>query len=326
MGTGTGCAHARCDTACMSAPVTVIIPTMGRMPHLRECVASVAACDPAPAEVILADQSGKEIVHQVARESGIENIRVVSSETRGAGTNRNRGAWAATQPILAFTDDDCRVSRGWVGVAADVLGPGDVAMMTGHVGDGGDASRNTASSAKLPPWGRRDYTLARSEFWCVIGNNIAARRQEFLDAGGFDERLVAGADIELGLRWLSAGHRIRYEPEFAVDHVNLRGDEDLARAHGNYRHGSGRIYGIMLVTGPHRRMMLRLLAHELLRPIARVIKRSWDDDTQRELDRITLRKVPAGFVSGLRDVLVGPARGKWDNAALERQPQRLRSA
>lgn len=308
----------------MSAPVTVIIPTMGRMPHLRECVASVAACDPAPAEVILADQSGDQVVHQVARESGLANIRVVSSETRGAGTNRNRGAQAATQPIVAFTDDDCRVSPGWVGVAARVLGAGDVAMMTGHVGTGGDASRNTASSAKLPPWGRRDYTLARSEFWCVIGNNIAARRDEFLRAGGFDERLVAGADIELGLRWLSSGQRIRYEPDFAIDHVNLRGDADLARAHSNYRHGSGRIYGINLVTGPHRKMMLRLLAHELLRPVSRAVKRSWESETQRELDRITLRKVPAGFATGLRDVLFGSAKGKWDRDAMARQPQCLR--
>ena len=43
-------------TGRVAADVTVVIPTVGR-PLLRQCLGSIAAADPRPAEVIVVDQS-----------------------------------------------------------------------------------------------------------------------------------------------------------------------------------------------------------------------------------------------------------------------------
>ena len=45
--------------------VSAIVPTIGRPALLAECLASLFACDPAPAEVVVVDQSGGDEVMAV---------------------------------------------------------------------------------------------------------------------------------------------------------------------------------------------------------------------------------------------------------------------
>ena len=56
------------DPAPGSRPVTVVIPTIGRGKLLRACLTSLAACRPAPDEVLVVDQSHDPEVAALVRE------------------------------------------------------------------------------------------------------------------------------------------------------------------------------------------------------------------------------------------------------------------
>ncbi len=51
------------------APVSVAIPTIGRVQLLQQCLASIASCDVRPLEVLIIDQSGDAAIDRLARES-----------------------------------------------------------------------------------------------------------------------------------------------------------------------------------------------------------------------------------------------------------------
>jgi glycosyltransferase involved in cell wall biosynthesis len=45
-----------------SVPLSVVLPTIGRAELLVACLASIAACEPGAAEIIVVDQSGDQAV------------------------------------------------------------------------------------------------------------------------------------------------------------------------------------------------------------------------------------------------------------------------
>ena len=65
------------------APVSVVVPTIGRLASLEACLRSLAACDPPPAEVLIVDQSRAPDVHELAgRVAGLD-ARVIPCAERG---------------------------------------------------------------------------------------------------------------------------------------------------------------------------------------------------------------------------------------------------
>lgn len=82
------------------------IPTWARGARVFDTLDRLAACDPAPAEVIVhVDNSNGEIESILA--ARYPSVRVLSSATRvGPGGGRHRCLEASTQPIFASFDDD----------------------------------------------------------------------------------------------------------------------------------------------------------------------------------------------------------------------------
>ena len=90
--------------------VSVVIPTIGRVALLRECLDSLAACRPGPAEVVVVDQSGGPEVADLVLGYSPLSARVVESEVRGVAAARNAGLEAAAHDLVLMTDDDCTVA------------------------------------------------------------------------------------------------------------------------------------------------------------------------------------------------------------------------
>ena len=96
-------------------PVTAAVPTIGRVDLLEECVRTILACDPAPAEVLLVDQSGgpevQAAMRALAPASGSPVVRVVSSPVRGIALAMNTCLKEAAHDRVLITNDDCTVAR-----------------------------------------------------------------------------------------------------------------------------------------------------------------------------------------------------------------------
>ena len=98
-------------------PATVVVPTnVGRPEQLLRCVGRLSQLDYPDFEVIVVDNRrtsarGKEVLESLRR---LPQVRVVAERRPGISAARNLGLAQAGGEIIAFTDDDVEVDRGWL--------------------------------------------------------------------------------------------------------------------------------------------------------------------------------------------------------------------
>ena len=239
-------------------PCSVVIPTIGRPARLGEALASLSSCRPAPAEVIVVDQSEGDETRKLVEGFADKDVRLVPSAGRGIGRALNAGLRAARHDLVLVTNDDCTAAPDWVGIADRELSRRPGGIVTGSVlpaGDAGQVPSLRESSAA------RDYT-GTIECNALYGANMAASREALLQVGGFDELVRPSAeDNDLCYRWLRAGRELRYVPEMRVWHHDWRTPEQMRELYVHYGRGQGAFYAKHL----RRRdlTVLRFLARDL---------------------------------------------------------------
>lgn len=279
-------------------PVTVIVPTIGRSSVLRECLESIAACRPGPAEILVVDQSHDPAVAELVDGLASARARLVPSHGRGVARGRNDGLKAAVHDVVLATDDDCTVAPDWVATGARLAEEHPGALVTGRVRPVGDA-RAVPSTIEDPS--PRDLTGDR---WggFLFSNNMVVPRDAVLAIGGFDERFgpeEVAEDNELCYRWVRSGRHLFYEPALVVDHHDWRPPDELERLYVRYARGEGFFYAKHLRQGDPR--MLLFLARDLTaagRSLASATfkgREAWTDSR-----RGILRGLPRGLLDGWR--------------------------
>jgi GT2 family glycosyltransferase len=239
------------------APLTVIVPTIGRPQQLRDCLESVSRCRPRAAEVLVVDQSGGDAVAEVVRDFAPVGARVVRSAERGVGRARNLGLSEARHDVVLITDDDCTVADDWIRTAWELMARNPCALFTGRVLPEGDP---TSVPSTIDDPVARKYTSERVAT-VLFPNNMACSRAQALALGGFDDRVLFAEDNDFCYRWLRAGYELHYEPGLVVWHHDWRSPEELERLYAAYGEGHGRFYAKHLRTGDLT--MLRFLAGDL---------------------------------------------------------------
>lgn len=277
--------------------ISVVVPTIGRQTLLRSCLESLAACDPAPAEVVVVDQSSGPDVERITAAFSALRARTVRSAARNVATAHNEGIAAAVSEFVAVTHDDCTVSPGWIGAVGDLLRQDPGALFTGRVLAPEGAGHVPSTIDDPDPVNYRGRTECR----VLYPNNMAFARQAMLDFGGFDRRLALPAeDNDLCYRWLRAGHVLRYEPQLCVWHHDWRSPRELKTLYLGYGQGQGAFYAKHLRRGDLR--MLRFVAQELAwgarASLAAVLRR---DGRAAMPTWMMLRGMPHGFRLGWRE-------------------------
>jgi GT2 family glycosyltransferase len=211
--------------------VSVVICTRNRPEALRLCLWSIRGLSPPASEVIVVDMDPPTGLTQAAA-AAFPEVRYVAESRHGLSAARNAGIRHCTGAVIAFTDDDVVVHRGWVGVLRKVFDDPTVTASTGLV-----LPAELATPAQYVCHRECCWDFRASEFgpiffrsWSHLGvptwrlgagANMAFRREAFERVGAFDERLGAGAagsseDAELWYRLLAEGYRCRYEPAAVV--------------------------------------------------------------------------------------------------------------
>jgi glycosyltransferase involved in cell wall biosynthesis len=302
--------------AAVPAPaVTVVVSTVDRAGWLPGLVGALEQQTGAPPfEVVVVDDGSRDGTWQVLGELvGRTPLAVAAVRlpvNSGAGTGRNRGVAQGRAPLVAFTDDDCLPSTGWLaGLVRRFDDPG-VDVVQG---------RTEPQDAPPPgPWARSLWVTAPTPWLETC--NIAYRRSAFDAVGGFDEadaffsRSGRGRgfaeDTWLGSRVLAGGGR----RAFAADAV----------VHHRWREGSLRSHLA------ERRLMTGF--PELARRVPEVGQACWSGVflTRRtaEVDLAVLAVL--GAFLARRPVLLAGAvpwvRGSWRTARSRRGPVALRLA
>ena len=233
---GALAAAIRDRAALVGETVSVIVCSRDRPDDLARCLASLAACDPAPDEIVVVDNSpGSPEVRALV--AATPRARLVVEPRPGLSRARNAGVAAARGGLLLFTDDDVEVPPGWLVPVRAAFPDPAVGCVTGQVlparldspaAFSFEVDYGGLAGSQVPR--RIDARLLDQPFgeappvWQVgAGANMAIRRAVIDAVGGFDERLGAGAagcseDSEFFHRALAAGWVCRYEPLAAVVH------------------------------------------------------------------------------------------------------------
>ena len=276
-------------------PVSVVVPTVGRVELLGACLRSLSHCDPAPDEVLVVDQSGAGEVSGSVASLNRPEFSAVRCEGRGVAHGTNVGLTLARHGVVLVTHDDCTVSPSWVGTAWGLMQEDPERIVTGKVLPGGEPD-HVPSTIDVPV--PREYAHP-VDFSVLYPANMALPRRLALELGGFDERIPFAEDNDFCYRWLRAGHRMRYEPSLVVTHHDWRSDRELEVLYVNYAIGQGMFYA------KHLRRRDRYIARRALNDLylgcrglaARVLhgRPRWSDWRQG-----MLRGLPIGLVRGWR--------------------------
>jgi GT2 family glycosyltransferase len=204
------------------AEVSVVIPTHDRAPFLAEVLAALERQTHRRFEVVVVDDASSEVTWRaVADAIGSSTLRVRGMQlasNAGPAVARNVGALAARSEVVAFLDDDCRPTPGWLaGVVEAMSGGADLVQ--------GRTLPEPGALDRAGPWARTIWVTGTS--WLFETCNIAYRRSSFLALGGFDparpevtrgSRPHFGEDAVLGWRLRAAGMRATFSHDALAYH------------------------------------------------------------------------------------------------------------
>ena len=282
------------------APVSVVLPTIGRPELVRACLDSLARCAPRADEILVVDSSDDDLVAGVVAGFARMGARRIGCRTLGLGSAFNLGLHEARHEIVLLTNDDCTVEPSWVERGFRHASRDQDTIVTGRVRPQGDPA--VVPSTNDDPVARE---YSRQVAFVLYTQCMALHRSALLGFGGFDGRIQPSAeDNDLSYRWLRAGLRIRYEPDFVVWHHDWRSREQLERLYVDYGIGQGMVYGKHLRRG--ELAVLPLLGATVYWSARAVVARLVRGAEPRPDPRLgMLRGLPTGLVRGWR-VARGP--------------------
>ncbi len=298
--------------------ISVLIATADRPDLLAGCLESLGVNRFADAEVLILDQS-LEDPPGVRWNAGALQVRYVRCPRRGKSAALNLGVRAARGSILAFTDDDCRVSEDWLDVILrETRLEGGKCALTGRV-LGGSREGDAVTAPSLRD--EREPKVYRTPAFrdVLFGNNMAIPVDLVRRTGCFDEALGPGTDLpaaednDLGYRLLRAGVPIRYLPEMVVVHRSWRPPGEQVQVYRGYGLGQGAFYGKHARRGD-------------LHMVARMVRNLWDASRDlggavllgRTYDVRTSSAFAGGLVRGfLRTALASNGRGRKTTLRVE---------
>ncbi|NYI69651.1 mycofactocin system glycosyltransferase [Naumannella cuiyingiana] len=223
--TDAGLAHPVPPAAAVVPDVTVLIPAWNRPEPLAACL---AALPPGRRVLVVDDGSDDPGVGAVVRRGGAELLRL--PRNRGPAAARNAGLARIDTELVALLDSDCR-GAAWIDALAPHFADPTLAAVAPRVrGD-----RAGAVSA-LDLGDRPAPVRPGSRVPWVPSAALLVRRGAVLGAGGFDERLRVGEDVDLVWRLVEAGWRVRYEPGAEVTHAEPVGARAILVR--RYRYGT----------------------------------------------------------------------------------------
>ena len=186
------------------------MPTYNRADRLARLVSALEVQDiDVPFEVVIVDDgSSPETAAELERlaASTSLDLTVIHQDNAGPAVARNAGWREARAPLVAFTDDDCVPSPGWLRALVLHLGIADVIQ-----------GRTLPDPAgEWGPWSRT-VRAEREDFFATC--NVGYRRDVLDRVGGFDTTFrFACDDTDLAERARESGATTSFAADALVHH------------------------------------------------------------------------------------------------------------
>lgn len=199
----------------MAISVSVVVPTFRRNELLRRCLTGLFAqkYEPSSFEIIVVDDARsvetRLLIESEGKKRRFPILRYIPAiRSHGPAAARNCGWRAASGKIIAFTDDDCIPSPGWLkaGVAAFT---GGIAGVSGKI---------IVPIPRIPT--DYEYNASLLQDTEFITANCFYLREALDSVGGFDERFTAAwrEDSDLIFRLLKERRKMTRAADAVVIH------------------------------------------------------------------------------------------------------------
>lgn len=192
-------------------PVSVVIATHNRRDHLIQTLDALARQTLQHFDVIVVDDDSPDGTSELVTQRGLRCIRVPRG---GPGRARQVGWQAATAPIVAFTDDDCIPTPGWLAALVQPIREGTADLVQGRT------LPRPEQEDGAGPWSRTQRIESESGTYPTC--NMAYRRSVLEAVGGFRPSFAgprtSGEDTELAWRAKASGFRSAFAPDALVHH------------------------------------------------------------------------------------------------------------
>lgn len=203
--------------------ITVVVPAHDRPDLLDRCLASLGTEVP----VVVVDDASRrpDRVAAVCRENGARLLR--REVNGGPGAARNTALSRIDTDLVAFVDSDCTVGPGWLeGLVWQFADPVLAAVAPRIRPEQTEGTEGTGRPSALARFTDRHSALDLGAAEGEVGPTRAVRyvptaalvTRRCALAGGFDEGLRVGEDVDLVWRLLDAGWHVRYAPSVTVAH------------------------------------------------------------------------------------------------------------
>ena len=245
-------------------PVSVVIPTYQRDWVLVETIDYLLELQPAPAEIVVVDQTAEHEpnTHRALADlESAEKIRWIRFAPPSITHAMNVGLKQARNEVVLFVDDDIIPGADLIAAHARAHARGSN-IVAGQVLQPGETPVNEEQCAK-------GFTFCsnRGQFITeLMGGNFSINRRLALELGGFDENFVHVAyrfEAEFAARAMAAGEKIWFEPQASIRHLRARSGG--TRSYGDHlktikpSHSVGAYYYFLCAKGISRRA-LKILA------------------------------------------------------------------
>jgi glycosyltransferase involved in cell wall biosynthesis len=196
--------------------ISIVIPAFNAESTLAECLSACLAQSYPDVEVIVVDDGSVDGSAEVAQ--GFD-VTYVHQENAGPAAARNRGVGVASGEIVALTDSDCIAEPTWIEELVKGFDGDDVVAVGGTYGIAN-------SSSPLACMIHEEMMIRHEQFGDTVdflgSFNVAYRRDNYLEVGGFDESFSAasGEDNDLAYRLHDAGGVMRFVPGAVVNHYH----------------------------------------------------------------------------------------------------------
>ncbi|MEA2255057.1 MAG: mycofactocin glycosyltransferase [Solirubrobacteraceae bacterium] len=215
--TDAGMAHPSPEPRPAAGDVTVVVPVRDRAAQLDRCL---AALEPGTPVVVVDDGSrdGAAVAAVAAR----HGTRVVRRDAAGGpAAARNAALRSIDTELVAFLDSDCVPDPAWLRALVGHFDDPLVAAVAPRVRPLSAPRRGAVCgylAARSPlDMGPRAARVAPGLPVSYVPTAALVVRRDAL-AGGFDEGLRYGEDVDLVWRLHERGRRVRYDPRVVVAH------------------------------------------------------------------------------------------------------------
>ena len=229
--------------------VTVAVCTRDRPEDMKLCLEAIRKLDYPHLDILVVDNAPQTDLTKELIDSHYPEVRYVREPRPGLDWARNLAILEAKGEIIAYTDDDVVVDRGWVkAIAQNFVENPNVMVVTGLVvpyeleteaqvlfevyggfGRGFEQKSYQLEPGQALPW----QWLGAGQFG--TGANMAYRRSVFEKIGYFDPALDVGTvtngagDLEMFIRVLRSEHILVYDPKVLIRHRHRREYAQLKR-------------------------------------------------------------------------------------------------